>query len=255
LSLEPALDAIAPDTTEAPEAARSLHQRILADITDRIMSGAWPPGHRIPYEYELSAQYNCSRMTVNKAMSQLAKAGLIERRRRSGSFVRAPKSQAAILEIHDIKAEVAALGRAYRYQLVFRVKRRASASDRERLGISGSLWVMALTCCHFAGSRPFCLEDRIISLATVPDAADESFAEQAPGPWLLGRVPRSVAEHRIRASAASAEIAQALGVPPGSACLVVERQTWSADQPVTHVRFTYAADSHTLVARFTPSQA
>jgi GntR family histidine utilization transcriptional repressor len=41
-------------------------------------------------------------MTVNKALSQLAKAGLIERRRRSGSFVRRPRSQAAVLEIHDI---------------------------------------------------------------------------------------------------------------------------------------------------------
>jgi GntR family histidine utilization transcriptional repressor len=36
---------------------------------------------------------------------------------------------------------------------------------------------------------------------------------------------------------------------------VVERRTWSADHPVTHVRFTYAAGSHALVARFTPSQS
>ena len=65
----------------------SLHQRILADISERIVSGDWPPGHRIPFEHELSAEYQCSRMTVNKALSQLAKSGLIERRRRSGSFV------------------------------------------------------------------------------------------------------------------------------------------------------------------------
>jgi 16S rRNA (cytosine1402-N4)-methyltransferase len=36
--------------------------------------------------------------------------------------------------------------------------------------------------------------------------------------------------------------------------LVVERRTWSAEHPVTHVRFIYPAESHTLVARFTPSQ-
>ena len=46
-------------------------------------------------------------------------------------------------------------------------------------------------------------------------------------------------------------IAAALDVAKRSPCLVVERQTWSADQPVTHVRFTYAGDSHALIARFT----
>ena len=100
------------------------------------MSGDWPPGHRIPFEHELSAEYHCSRMTVNKALSQLAKSGLIERRRRSGSFVSRPRSQAAILEIHDIRAEVQALGRPYRYELVAREIRRATAADRQRLDVA-----------------------------------------------------------------------------------------------------------------------
>ena len=108
----------------------SLHQRILADISERIVSGDWPPGHRIPFEHELSAEYQCSRMTVNKALSQLAKSGLIERRRRSGSFVTRPRSQAAVLEIHDIKAEVQALGRPYRYEL----SRARSAARRLPIG-------------------------------------------------------------------------------------------------------------------------
>ena len=51
-----------------------------------------------------------------------------------------------------------------------------------------------------------------------------------------------------------AEIAAALDIADGAPCLVIERRTWSADQPVTHVRLTYAGDSHALVARFTPSQ-
>lgn len=243
------------DEVKAGAEPMSLHQRILADISDRIMSGEWAPGHRIPFEHELSAEYECSRITVNKALSQLAKAGLIERRRRSGSFVRRPQSQAAILEIHDIKTEVLALGLPYRYELASRQKRKSSANDRERLGLKNSGAVLELTCRHFAGIRPFCHENRLVSLVAVPEAADEAFEHTAPGPWLIGRIPWSAAEHRIRAIAADKEIAAALGIAAGSPCLIVERLTWSADHPVTHVRFTYAADSHTLVARFTPSQS
>jgi GntR family histidine utilization transcriptional repressor len=251
--METPMDAI--DEIRADAEPASLHQRILADISDRIMSGEWAPGHRIPFEHELSAEYGCSRMTVNKALSQLAKAGLIERRRRSGSFVRRPQSQAAILEIHDIKTEVAALGLPYRYELTSRQKRKSAPEDRERLGLKNSGAVLELICRHFAGAQPFCRENRLINLAAVPEAADESFEETAPGPWLIGRIPWSAAEHRITAAGAEAETAAALDIAEGSPCLVVERRTWSADHPVTHVRFTYAAGSHALVARFTPSQS
>ena len=232
----------------------SLHRRILADITERIVSGDWPPGHRLPFEHELSAEYQCSRMTVNKAMSQLAKSGLIERRRRSGSFVRQPRSQAAILEIHDIRAEVQALGRSYRYELISRDVRRVTAADRQLFDVAASGTVVELACRHFAGRKPFCLEQRLISLAAVPEAADERFADVGPGPWLLGLVPWSAAEHTIRATAAGPETAAFLAILEASACLVVERRTWSSDQPVTHVRLTYAGDDHALVARFTPPQ-
>src|SRR5688572_30581854 len=107
----------------------ALYQRILSDIRGRILSGEWPPGHRIPFEHELAVEYDCSRMTVNKAVSELARTGLIERRRRSGSFVKRPQSQAAILEIHDIRAEVEALGLPYRYERVSRTVRWAAGQD------------------------------------------------------------------------------------------------------------------------------
>ena len=105
----------------------SMHQRILGDIEGRILSGEWPPGSRIPFEHELSAQYACARMTVNKALTQLAKAGLIERRRKVGSFVTRPLSRSAVLEIPDVKSEVAALGRPYRFEILNRRRRRESS--------------------------------------------------------------------------------------------------------------------------------
>src|SRR5207302_171329 len=84
-----------------------------ADIEKRILTGEWPPGHRIPFEHELVVRYGCSRMTVNKALSELAQADLIERRRRAGSFVRRPQHLSAVLKIADIGAEINALGRGY----------------------------------------------------------------------------------------------------------------------------------------------
>jgi len=115
--------------------------------------------------------------------------------------------------------------------------------------------VLALTCRHDAAQRPFCLEERLINLAAAPDAADEPFAENSPGAWLVRRVPWTRAEHRISAAAARGEAARMLKVTEGAPCLVIERRTWGGETPVTHVKLTYPGEAHELIARFTPGQA
>lgn len=230
----------------------TLHQRILGDIEARIVSGEWPPGHRIPFEVDLAADYGCSRMTANKVLTQLAKSGLIERRKKSGSFVAQPRAQSAVLAIAEIEAEVQSLRLAYSHAVHARIKRRANAQDKQRLELSEAASVLDITCIHRAGSAPFCLEERLISLATVPEAERETFDTVAPGTWLLQRVPWSAAENRICAVSADACTAELLDIEKGRACLVIERRTWSPAGPVTSVRLTYPGDRHALVARFAP---
>jgi len=233
----------------------SLHQQILADIESRILSGEWPPGHRIPFEHELTAKYACSRMTVSKALTQLAAAGLIERRRKAGSFVTRPHSQSAVLEIQDVRAEVEALGLPYRYALLTRRTHRASRADRAIFEVAPSDVVLALRCRHDAAQQPFCLEERLINLSAAPDAAVEPFTEGAPGAWLVERVPWTSAEHRIRAGATRGDTARTLMVAEGAPCLVIERRTWSGETPVTHVKLTYPGEAHEIVARFQPRKS
>lgn len=234
-------------------AALSLHQKILGDLQGKILSGELAPGARIATEHELAEAYDCSRMTVSTVLAKLARAGLVERRRKAGTFVTRPQSQAAVLEIHDIEAEVLALGLPYRFELVSRASRRGTALDRERLEARSASRVVELVVRHFAGPRVFCLEERLINAEAVPEAAHEPFRDAAPGRWLLDSVPWTAAQHRIGASSAGKEVAASLSVPLNTACLIVERRTWRAALPVTHVRLTYPGDSHQLVAHFTPT--
>lgn len=231
----------------------TLHQRIVGDIEGKIVSGEWPVGHRIPFEVDLAKHYGCSRMTVNKVLTQLARAGLIDRVKKSGSFVSRPQAQSAVLKINDIRKEVESLKLAYSFTLTRRVRRKATSADRVRLDVPPAASVLALTCLHLAGRKPFCLEERLISLDSVPGAEAADFDKTTPGQWLLSQVPWSSAEHRIFAVASEAETSASLAVPVGTACLVIERRTWSGAGPVTHVRFTYPGDRHALVATFTPA--
>ena len=225
---------------------------IQQDLAARIKSGAWPPGHRVPSEHELLKAYDCARMTVNKALTALADAGLIARKRRFGTVVARPQSQETVLEIHDIQAEIRRTGKIYRFDILSRRERAATAEDSRRLDVPRGTPVSALTVVHYAACRAFVLEKRLINLAAVSAARAEPFAAAPPGTWLLDRIPWTDAEHAIRAEAADAKAASTLEIAAGEACLVVERRTWAARRPITWVRLIYPGAQHELVGRFKP---
>lgn len=223
--------------------APPLHERIRAGIETRILSGEWGPGHPIPGEAELAATHGCARMTVNKALSALAAAGLVERRRRAGTVVARPRSQSMVLEIADLAAEVSARGQSYGWRLTARrvLPQGTAAMKGPLVEVEGV---------HLADGAPLAFENRLVSLSEVPTIIDAELESIAPGTWLLAHVPWTEAEHRIGAEGAEGPVAKALGLSPGSPCLTVRRRTWRAESPVTAVEQYFIAGSHELVARF-----
>lgn len=228
----------------------TIEARIRGQIEARIRSGEWAPGTRIPFEHELVAEHGCARATVNKALSRLAREGLIERRRRAGSFVARPHIRSAVIGVPDIGTLVGARGEPYRWQLVERSLDR-DAPDPAIARAAGR-W-LRLAGLHHAAASPFGWEQRWIDLLTVPQAGAVDFAEEAPGTWLLGHVPWSDARHRISAVAALPSAARRLAIATGTPCLQVERWTWRQGAPVTYVRQLFPGDRYDLVEDFAPA--
>ena len=222
----------------------TLDRRIREDIEARIRSGEWRPGDRIPFEHELVAIYGCSRGTVGKALGALAKSGLIERRRKAGSFVAHPQVHSAVLEMPDLAQAIAARGDVYRWQ---RTGREVAPNHADFPG--GAVVVDGV---HFGGDEAFALEHRFIALAAVPDAVAERFVDEAPGEWLLRHVPWTSARHGIRAVAMTRGEAETMGVRTGTAALELTRTTWRSSDMVTRVRQLFRGDRFDLVAEFHP---
>ena len=232
----------------------TLVQRIRIDLESAIRSGRLAPGDRIPTEQALAQRYGCARMTVHQALTGLVGSGLIERRKKAGSFVARPHLQTAVLEIPDIAAVVAARGGRYRFELLTRGRRKGAELEEpiERFELAGA--ALLLDGLHVADDRAFALEHRIINLAVVPEAESVDFSAEAPGSWLLGHIPWTEARHRISAQGASTQAAHRLGVAKGAACLQVERWTWRQRDPVTFVRQLFPGDLYDLTAEFTPAR-
>lgn len=64
-----------------------LYAQLKAILHERILSGEYAPGDRIPTERELCQRYGVSRITVVRALNDLAREGFIERIQGKGSLV------------------------------------------------------------------------------------------------------------------------------------------------------------------------
>jgi len=229
-----------------------LHEQIRRAVCAPIISGAWPPGRRVPSEHELMALFGASRMTVNRAMRTLADDGLIVRRRRTGSVVAAATGDRAVMSIGSIRATVEAGDQAYSYESLARRHARASDDSAGRFKIAAGTPLLNLSCRHFAGGRPTALEDHWINLAAVPEASDEPFDKTPPGEWLAARLPWPKSQYVVTALNAGAAMSKLLDVEPGTACLKIDRRSWRNGVPAAFVTALYPGTGHALTGEVAP---
>lgn len=78
---------------------KPLHEKLGEDFSERIESGVWKVGDRLPTEQQLSRTLDVSRATVRRALASLESKGLIERRKRAGTTVIADKSRTSFQQL------------------------------------------------------------------------------------------------------------------------------------------------------------
>jgi len=71
----------------SPARRPSLAQRLVLELSQKIHSGEWSAGSKLPTEQALTEAHGVSRTTVREALSQLQAEGLVETRRGIGTFV------------------------------------------------------------------------------------------------------------------------------------------------------------------------
>src|SRR5215213_9567021 len=72
------------------------YQIVFEALRQEIEAGRWKDGDRLPSEADLVRQYGASRITVGRAVRDLQRAGLVERRAGSGTFVRTAAARAGL---------------------------------------------------------------------------------------------------------------------------------------------------------------
>jgi GntR family transcriptional regulator, histidine utilization repressor len=220
---------------------------IRARVLARIRARDWPPGALIPSEEALAQEFGVARATVNRALRDLAEAGLLERRRKAGTRVAALPVRKATLSIPVIRQEVEASGKAHSFTLLSQRAAEPPGDVAALLGLRDGAALIWLETLHLAGDAPFVLEGRWLNPAALPPLPD--FSAISANEWLVTQVSYTTGDIAFSASAASPHEAAVLQVPIGAPLFITERSTWTADAPITHVRLAHAPGYrlHTMV--------
>jgi GntR family transcriptional regulator len=216
-------------------------------LRDRILGGAAGYGTKLPNENELAELHGVSRVTVRRALGELARERLIERRRSAGTrVVYRPAPAPMTADISGVLANLADMGRRTAVKLLSFDYVPAEGMVAQALGVGSDQLLQRSVRVRSVDGVPFSY------LTThVPENVAVTFTRQElaarPLLELLERAGVKVeyARQRITAGLAAPDVAEALGVHTGSPLLelvrVVHDQTGRA---VEHLHALYRPDRY-----------
>ncbi len=222
-----------------------LYQQIYDLLRARIMDGTLALNDRLPAEQDLTQAMGVSRITVKRAMNELAVAGLVRRQRGIGTVViydvAAPTVKGSFETMID---GLTRMGLETEVQLLDCTVGTASPAISEALDLKSGASVQRIVRLRRLDGEPFSYLVTYIPYDIADGYDDAQLASESLIKLLeqAGHAPVE-AEQTITATAAVPAVAANLGVAPGSPLLRIHRVMKDASgRPVQDITAHYRAD-------------
>jgi GntR family histidine utilization transcriptional repressor len=177
---------------------------------------------------------------VNRALRELASSGRLERRRKAGTRVPLNPIRKATFEIPIIREDIVARGLTYSYRLILQRDEVATSQLLLRLALPRDSVMQRVLALHLADDAPFCIEDRWINPAAVPEFRSADLTKVSANEWLIQNAGFSAGDIAFGAIEADEYSARLLNCAVGSALFTNDRTTFAGEVAVTSVRLIYA---------------
>ena len=215
---------------------RPLYDQIKVLLTQSLIGGEWRPGELIPSEIELAGRFKVSQGTVRKAIDSLASENILIRRQGKGTYV--ATHDAEVIKLRFLRL-TAANGQkeVLQNEFISCVKNKADTDVAKVLDVKASAATIEVKRLLSFSGRPL-IYDHIIVPAAPFKGLNSATVEASNGSMYsmyesqFGvRMVR--AEERLKAVAATKEVAEALGLSIGFPLLSIERVSFTyGDNPM-----------------------
>lgn len=218
-------------TAQSAVSRKNTTARILDALSNRIRSGEWSAGVKLPSEPALAAEFAASRGSVRNALTAMETSGLVIRRHGAGTFVNTSRQLLNNLNLNT-SADQMITSTGKEAGTLCLTWRRMTADDdvATRLQLSTGSEVYELYRVRTADGVPVTVSWDYLSVDLVPDQPAllgpslYSFLATACGV----EVAYGVAE--IAPAVADQPLAEALNVEQGELCLLIRQVDFDANE-------------------------
>jgi GntR family transcriptional regulator len=226
------------------------YKRIQGAIRRRIDAGHLKPGNMVPSERELARTHQVSLMTARHALTELARDGIVERRRGAGTFVAPPRVQ--FNKLLGYNEQMASLGLTAHSRIVTSTVVSRESEIAARLGLAPTARIVRLERVRLAQNEPVALEAAYWSEDEFPDLLRSTLDGMSLFSALEHdcSVALAYADEEIDATDADQRMAELLRVGKGAPLLRIRQLIFSATGKATvFVTGFYRSGRHTLRIR------
>lgn len=232
--------------------AEPRYAAIKSHILDGIAAGRLKPGDRVPSEHAFGELFEVSRMTVNRALRELKRDGVLVGVAGVGSFIAEPKPQGHLIKVRNIAEEVRARGHHYAATVIDNRRLKAGREAAACLDVSPGTPVFHSLIVHRENGVAIQLEDRLVLAEAAPDYGDSDFTRTTPNEVLVRAAPLERVEHTVRAVIPDRRTRELLAMAAGAPGLLLVRRTWSAGRIVSHAELLHPGDRFEFSDSFAP---
>ena len=230
-----------------------LYEKVKHHITDGIVSGRFQPGTRLPSESDLVRDLAVSRMTVNRALRELTRDGLIYRMQGVGSFVSEAGPSTSLAEVRDIRSIIAERGGTYGCRVLESGAKPLDQQNADLFNLEAGQQVFSLLLLHLEDGAPLQLETRYVCRDFAPELLEQDFSRCSLFEYLHRIAPVTELEHLVEATLADQVEQEFLEIGAGHPVLRIRRRTWVGRKVVTVGYFSHPGDRYRVAVRLHPS--
>lgn len=202
-----------------------LYAKVRNDLRSRIQSGEFTDGEPLPPEPELQTEYEVSRITLRRAVEELAQSGFVTKVPGRGTFVTRTAYDATLMTLGSFGSDAGKFKDAPRRRVLEKFSEDATAEVAEQLRIGPGGPIIGLRRLLLDGDTAIAYDTTRYPLDLLPgflDHIDDDVSTFGVLQEVYGHGPIT-STGTISARSAATEEARILKVSPGDPLIVIDK--------------------------------